>query len=40
MSRELAEKLRHRAMAFLREAKRFLEEGEHDLACFSAEQAL
>ncbi len=40
MSGELVEKLRHRAMVFLREAKRFLEEGEYDLACFSAEQAV
>lgn len=40
MSGELVEKLRHRAIAFLREAKRFLEEGEYDLACFSAEQTL
>ena len=39
MSGELVEKLRHRAAVFLREAERFLEEGEYDLACFCADQA-
>lgn len=38
MSQEEAAILRDRAQAFLRNAKRLFEEGEHDLAAFSVEQ--
>ncbi len=40
MSGELVDLLRRRAMAFLRAAERLLEEREHDVSCFCAEQAL
>ncbi len=40
MSGKAVEKLKRRSRVFLREARRLLEEGEYDLACFNAEQAL
>ena len=39
MSGVLVEKLRRRAMVFLREARRLAEEGEYDLSVFNAGQA-
>ena len=40
MSGELVEKLKRRALVFLREAKRLLSDGEYGLACFNADQSL
>ncbi len=39
MSTELFEKLKHRALVFLDEARSLYQRGEYDLACFAAEQA-